>query len=109
MPRRWAGALFQLRAGAPRFTARADVLDSLGLASVAQEANGHVIGRAVPADATGATAVPGVLVAGNVADLFAGVINAASAGLVTAAAINADPAADDVRYAVEAVSGTVTR
>jgi len=32
-----------------------------------------------------------------------------AAGLVTAAAINADPAADDVRYAVEAASGTVTR
>lgn len=79
------------------------------VASVAREANGHVIGRAVPADAMGATAVPGVLVAGNVAALFAGVINGASAGLVTAAAINADLVADDVRCAVEAVSGTVTR
>ena len=93
----------------PRFSARADVLDSLGLVSVEQEVNGHVIGASVPAETTGATAVPGVWVAGNVADLFAGVINAAAAGVFTAAAINADLVAEDVRYAVEALSGAVTR
>jgi len=54
----------------------------------------------VPADPTGATAVPGVWVAGNVADLRAQVISAAAAGLNTAAAINADLIAEDVRRAV---------
>ena len=45
------------------------MLTSLGLEAVAMEMNGHVIGSYVAADPTGATAVPGVWVAGNVADL----------------------------------------
>lgn len=86
---------------APRFTARADVLTSLGLEPVEQEIAGHVVGSAVPAGPTGATAVPGVWVAGNVADLYAGVINAAAAGFTAAVAINADLVEEDVRRAVD--------
>ena len=48
---------------------RADVLASLGLEATDQEMRGHVVGSAVAADPTGATAVPGVWVAGNVADM----------------------------------------
>ena len=65
---------------APRFTARAGVLDRLGLEAVEQEMDGHVVGTHVAADPTGATAVPGVWVAGNVADLTAQVIGAAAGG-----------------------------
>ncbi len=48
------------------------------------------IGCQVQADATGRTAAPGVWVAGNVADVTAGVMQAASSGVIAAAAINAD-------------------
>jgi thioredoxin reductase len=89
---------------APRFTANSAVLASLGVEAVEQEMNGHVIGRHVAAGPTGATAVPGVWVAGNVADLRAQVIGSAAAGLDAAAAINADLIAEDVRRAVEARS-----
>ena len=89
---------------APRFTARADVLTSLGLETVPQEMNGYVVGSYVAADPTGATAVPGVWVAGNVADLKAQVISSAAAGLNAAAMVNADLIAEDVRRAVAARS-----
>jgi thioredoxin reductase/SAM-dependent methyltransferase len=87
---------------APRFSARADVLESLGLKPVDVEIGGHIVGSQVPADSTGATAVPGVWVAGNVADVRAQVIVAAAAGLNAAAAINADLVAEDTRTAVDA-------
>jgi thioredoxin reductase len=87
---------------APRFAARADVLSGLGLAAVDQEMAGVVVGAAVPADATGATAVPGVWVAGNVADLRAQVVSAAAAGLNAGAMINADLVAEETRRAVTA-------
>ena len=45
----------------------------------------------------GATAVPGVWVAGNVTDLRAQVIGSAAAGLIAGAAINADLIAEDTR------------
>ncbi|SFL72096.1 methyltransferase domain-containing protein [Geodermatophilus ruber] len=85
---------------APRFTARSGLLDALGLPAVDQEMAGHVFGSAVPSDPWGATAVPGVWVAGNVTDLRAQVISSAAAGLNTAAAINADLIAEDTRRAV---------
>jgi thioredoxin reductase len=93
---------------APRFTARADVLTSLGLEPTEQLFDGHVFGTSVAADPTGATAVPGVWVAGNVADLQAQVISAAAAGLNTGAAINADLIAEDIRRAVAARRGALT-
>ena len=86
---------------APRFTARSALLDALGLPAVALEMSGHVVGSAVPADASGATAVPGVWVAGNVTDLKGQVLTSAAAGLSAGAAINADLVEEDVRRAVE--------
>lgn len=90
---------------APRFVARAEVLSSLGVDAVEQEMAGVVVGTAVPADGTGATAVPGVWVAGNVADMRAQVVSSAAAGLNAGAAINADLVAEDARRAVTAHRG----
>ena len=88
---------------APRFTANADVLASLGLAATEQEMRGHVVGSAVvPTDPTGATAVTGVWVAGNVSDLSAQVVVSAAAGMRAGAMINADLVAEDARRAVAA-------
>jgi SAM-dependent methyltransferase len=63
-------------------------------------AGGFTLGTAVPADAGGATAVPGVWVAGNGTDLRAQVISSAAAGLSAAAAINADLVTEDTARAV---------
>jgi thioredoxin reductase len=90
---------------APRFTANADVLASLGLAATDQEMRGAVVGSAVTADPTGATAVPGVWVAGNVTDLSAQVVVSAAAGMRAGAMINADLVAEDARRAVAEARG----
>ena len=87
---------------APRFTANADVLASLGLRATEQEMRGAVVGSVVAAEPTGATAVPGVWVAGNVSDLSAQVVVSAAAGLRAGAMINADLVAEDARRAVAA-------
>jgi thioredoxin reductase len=86
----------------PRFTARAGLLASLGLEPAALELGGQVAGSYVPADPAGATTIPGVWVAGNVADLKAQVITSAAAGLTAAASINADLIEEDTRAAVAA-------
>jgi thioredoxin reductase/2-polyprenyl-3-methyl-5-hydroxy-6-metoxy-1,4-benzoquinol methylase len=86
----------------PRFTARSELLTALGLATAELEMGGVVFGESVPADPTGATAVPGVWVAGNVTDLRAQVISAAAGGLNAAGALNADLIAEDTRLAVAA-------
>lgn len=86
----------------PGFTARSQILAALGVETAEQEFGGQVVGTFVPADPTGATAVPGVWVAGNVADLMAQVIGAAAAGVRAAAAVNADLIAEEVRDAVAA-------
>lgn len=98
------GAFIPLQAlvVAPRFTARATLLHTLGLEVTDQEINGHVVGTYVAADAMGATSVPGVWVAGNVADLGAQVVTAAAAGLKAGAAINADLIAEETTHAVAA-------
>jgi thioredoxin reductase len=85
-----------------RVTARSAVLDALGLAAEEFVVGTASIGTAVPADARGATAVPGVWVAGNVTDPAATVPVAAAAGLMAGAQINADLVAEDVRRAVAA-------
>jgi thioredoxin reductase len=59
------------------------------------------VGEQIEADVTGKTAVPGVWVAGNVADIVAWVVAAASAGVMAGAAINNDLIAEDTRLAVE--------
>jgi thioredoxin reductase len=86
----------------PWMTARADVLTSLGLHLVEQQIGDHPAGTVVAADDTGATTVPGVWVAGNVADAHLWVINAAAAGLTAAAAINNDLTHEDVLWALAA-------
>ncbi|MGK5740652.1 FAD-dependent oxidoreductase [Micromonospora sp. URMC 103] len=87
---------------ASRTTARAEFLAGLGLTPVDVEIGGHVVGTQIPADATGATDVPGVWVAGNVANVLAQVIVSAAGGLAAGAAINADLIAEDTREAVHA-------
>ena len=87
---------------APRFTANSAVLRSLGLEAVEQEMLGAVVGAVVPSEPTGATAVPGVWVAGNVANLQAQVITSAAAGLNAGAQLNADLITEDTRLAVAA-------
>ncbi len=84
---------------APRFEARHALLDHLD-AVVTEHPLG--IGCQVQADATGRTAAPGVWVAGNLADVTAGVMQAASSGVIAATAINADLAAEDIDRAVTA-------
>ncbi len=87
----------QALAVGPRFTARSAVLATLGLEPTTHPLG---IGEYIAADPTGLTAVPGVWVAGNVADLMAQVVAAADAGARAAAAINADLVDDDVQSAV---------
>ncbi|WP_405405596.1 NAD(P)/FAD-dependent oxidoreductase [Streptomyces sp. NBC_01104] len=86
----------------PRFTARSGVLDGLGLRATSLEMGGHTLGTYIAVDPVGATEVPGVWAAGNVASLMDQVIGAAAAGLKAGAAINADLVADDTRRAVGA-------
>ncbi|HEU4349274.1 MAG TPA: NAD(P)/FAD-dependent oxidoreductase [Actinoplanes sp.] len=83
------GALVPRRAlvVTPRFTARSDVLESLGLHPVEHELG---IGTRIPADPVGATALPGVWVAGNVTDPMAQVVKSAAAGFTAGAALNAE-------------------
>ena len=83
----------------PRFEARHALLDGLGV-TVAEHPLG--IGHQVRADATGLTAAPGVWVAGNAADVTAGVMQAAASGVTAAAAINADLTAEDTAAALAA-------
>lgn len=87
---------------APLFVARSQVLTSLGLEAVEVERGGQVVGRAVPADPTGASTVPGVWLAGNVTDVTAQAIASAAAGLMAGAALNGDLVMEDTRRAVEA-------
>ncbi|MFC7401140.1 NAD(P)/FAD-dependent oxidoreductase [Citricoccus sp. GCM10030269] len=70
---------------APRMIARTAAFESLGLAT-----EENPMGRFIPVDATGRTAVPGVWAAGNVSDLSAQVGAAAAAGTMVGAQLNAE-------------------
>lgn len=72
---------------APRMLARSAVLDSLGLSA---EEHPSGMGEQYPSGQMGRTDVPGVWIAGNVADLSAQVVGAAAAGTMAGAAINLD-------------------
>jgi thioredoxin reductase len=85
---------------APYMAARAELLAPLGLAPTAVQLGGQTIGTQIEADPSGATNVPGVRVAGNLAAIQAQVISSAAAGLTAGAAINADLAAQDALSAV---------
>jgi thioredoxin reductase/2-polyprenyl-3-methyl-5-hydroxy-6-metoxy-1,4-benzoquinol methylase len=92
----------------PRFVARSSVLESLGLKAVDFEMNGAVMGSHIPSEPTGATAVPGVWVAGNVTNLGATVAVAAAAAQTTGAMINMDLIAEETREAVAAYQQRVS-
>ncbi|MFJ4527092.1 NAD(P)/FAD-dependent oxidoreductase [Streptomyces nigrescens] len=87
---------------APRFAARGAVLARLGLEVDEQKGGEQVLGSAVAAGPAGATRIPGVWVAGNVTDPYAGVIQAAAAGLTAATSINGDLVKEDTARAVAA-------
>lgn len=80
---------------APRFLANAEPVRSLGLTATEND-----FGSVVVAEPTGRTPVPGVWVAGNVADQMAQVVSSAAAGLHTAAQLNMDLISEDVALAV---------
>ena len=82
---------------APRVEARAELLEPLGLKPVEVLIGEHSVGTRIEADRTGATAVPGVWVAGNLTDPQAQVMGAAAAGLMAGAVINFDLVLDDAR------------
>jgi thioredoxin reductase len=85
---------------APRMTANAELLAPLGLIPTEVRVGEQVMGTQIEADPSGATSVPGVWVAGNLANIQAQVITSAAAGLTAGAAINADLAAEDAKRAV---------
>lgn len=82
----------------PRFVANTDLLTRLGT-----ELDGQ---GWVQRDAFGRTTVPGVWVAGNVANPRAQVITAAGEGSAAAIDLNADIVDEDVRQAVRTAHGT---
>ncbi|MFD6911391.1 NAD(P)/FAD-dependent oxidoreductase [Streptomyces virginiae] len=88
---------------APRFTARSSVLGSLGLPTVVMERDGAAIGTCVASDPdTGATALHGVWVAGNVTSPLEKVPGAAAQGVRAAVAVNTDLIEAETRRALEA-------
>ncbi|WP_375490096.1 NAD(P)/FAD-dependent oxidoreductase [uncultured Jatrophihabitans sp.] len=82
---------------APRFVANSAVLTSLGV-EVREHEMG--VGRHVVVDPMQRTSVPGVYAAGNVSNLMAQVISAASEGSAAGAMINADLVTEDFDRAV---------
>ncbi len=80
----------------PRFVARTDGLEGLGL-RIAEHEFG--VGAHVETDELGRTSVPGVWAAGNVTDLVAAVSGAVDGGVRSAAQLNADLIGEDVRRA----------
>ncbi|MGA5507007.1 NAD(P)/FAD-dependent oxidoreductase [Streptomyces umbrinus] len=84
---------------APQPVPRADFLTGLGIGPTAHPSG---LGAYIATDVTGLTAVPGVWVAGNLADPNANVLASAVSGSTAAGAINADLIAEDTRHAVRA-------
>lgn len=85
---------------APRMVASSPVLDALGATTVPHPL-GAELGEFYPADpASLVSNVPGVWLAGNVQDLQAQVVTAASQGTMAAARLNADLVAEDTARAV---------
>ena len=87
---------------APVGWSRGEFLAPLGLEPVDIRYDGHLVGTRIEGDQSGATAVPGVWVAGNVTDVKAQVVTSAAAGLAAGAAINADLVEEDNRRALDA-------
>ena len=87
---------------APMMRARSDVLAALRLEPVEMRLGEHVLATYIESEPTGATSVPGLYVAGNVADPKVQVLGAAAAGLSSGAAINVDLVHEDTARAVAA-------
>lgn len=85
---------------ATRVEARAGFLATLGLRPEPLEFGGVRIGSRIPADANGATAVPGVWAAGNVTTPMAQVAMSAATGLAAGAVINGDLINEETAAAV---------
>ncbi|WP_084606283.1 NAD(P)/FAD-dependent oxidoreductase [Agreia bicolorata] len=81
---------------APRFVARTELYEALG-----GERTLTPFGEQIDGDARGATAVPGVFVAGNTGQPMAMVAAAAASGVMAGAAAHGDLAAADLARAVE--------
>ncbi|GAA0797687.1 methyltransferase domain-containing protein [Spirilliplanes yamanashiensis] len=88
---------------------RSPLLDALGLEPEDVLFGDHPVGAQIPAGPTHQTAVPGVYVAGNVADLRSQVITAAAAGLTAGSMINMDLIGEDTRLARQAYRAEVAR
>lgn len=86
---------------APRFTARGELAESLGLTLTEVQMAGETVGTQIEANPMGATSVPGVWVAGNLAAVQAQVVSSAASGVMAGAAINADLVVQDTERAVE--------
>jgi len=84
----------------PGFQAGAEFLAPLGLEPEPFEVGGEVLGTLVPSEPTGATAVSGVWVAGNVSDAMAQVVSSATVGLRVGAMVNTDLIGEETRAAV---------
>ncbi len=91
---------------ASRPVARVDFLAPLGITPQPVRVGDYVVATAIEADRAGATAVPGVWAAGNVADPMAQVVSAAAAGLMAGAAINGDLVTEETDRAVRAAPVT---
>ncbi|MBD8043854.1 NAD(P)/FAD-dependent oxidoreductase [Arthrobacter sp. Sa2BUA2] len=85
-----------------RLSARAGYLAGLGVIPAEQFAGETPIGTALTVNPMGATEVPGVYAAGNLAAPMAQVIGSAAAGLMAGAAINGDLIMEDTALAVAA-------
>lgn len=82
-----------------RLTARMEALAGLGLQTEQARVGELVLGSRIATGLAGATAVPGVLVAGNAGDVMAQVVGSAAAGLAAGAAINVGLIAEDTARA----------
>jgi thioredoxin reductase (NADPH) len=82
--------------------AHADLLKEFGLEAEPLEMGGQVLATRITPGPVGSTDIPGVWVAGNVADPMGQVITAAADGMRAGAAINMDLITEDTAQAVAA-------
>lgn len=97
------GALVELDAlvVASFVRARAELVAPLGVDTAVFRVGEHAVATHVPSGPTGATAVPGLYVAGNVVEPMAQVIAAAAAGLRAGAALNSELISRDAAAAAQ--------
>ncbi|PZS20243.1 MAG: SAM-dependent methyltransferase [Pseudonocardiales bacterium] len=81
--------------------ARAELLAPLGIETAEFRVGEHAVATHVPPGPSGTTSVPGLYVAGNVAEPMAQVITAAAAGLMAGAALNIELITRDAAAAAQ--------